>query len=103
MRFQLVIQLPGDPAADLDALVALEDEITGRLGSGAEVDGHDIGASQGNIFVLTDSPEATFAEIRPLLSANGLLGVARIAYRNLEGEEYTILWPESFSGHFVVA
>ena len=103
MRFQLIIQLPGDASADLDTLVALEEELMGRLGPGAEVDGHDIGACQGNIFVLTDSPADTFAHIRPLLLQNGLLGVARVAYRNLKGGKFTVLWPESFPGQFVVA
>jgi len=103
MRFQLIIQLPGDTSADLDGLVTLEDELVGQLCSSAEVDGHDIGRSQGNIFVLTDSPAATFAQIRPLLLQKRLLGEARVAYRNLSGGAFTVLWPESFSGQFVVA
>jgi hypothetical protein len=103
MRFQLIIQLPGDASADLDTLVALEEELIGRLGPGAQVDGHDLGASQGNIFVLTNSPADTFAHIRPLLAQNGLLGVARVAYRKLQASEFTVLWPESFPGQFVLA
>ena len=103
MRFLLIIQLPGDSPADLDTLLALESQLEPVLGSGAEVDGHDIGACQGNIFVLTDSPADTFAHIQPLLRQNGLLGSARIAYRNLEDGEFTVLWPEGFSGQFTLA
>ena len=102
VRFQLIIQLPGDASGDLDRLVALEDVLIDRLGPDAEVDGHDIGSSQGNIFVLTTSPECTFAQVRPLLLESGLLGVTRVAYRNLEGGKFTVLWPESDSGQFVV-
>ena len=102
MRFQLIVQLPGDAGADLDTLVALENELIGRIGFGAEVDGHDIGMSEGNIFVLTDAPRDTFAQIQPLLRQRGLLGVARVAYRTLEGGTFTVLWPEAFTGRFEV-
>jgi hypothetical protein len=102
MRFQLVIQLPGG-TFDLDALVALKNGITRLVGSNSEVNGYYLGDAQRNIFVLTNSPEDTFARVQPLLLEKRLLGVARIAYRNVREDQYTVLWPESFSGKFVVA
>jgi hypothetical protein len=102
VRYQLVVQLPSDGVADLDTLTALEDELIDALGSIAEADGHDIGAGEGNIFVHTDDPAETFVHVRELLVRKGLLAAARVANRELEGEKYTVLWPEHFNGDFAI-
>jgi hypothetical protein len=102
VRYQLVVQVSGDTSGDLDALVALENEIVDVLGSTGEVDGHDIGSGEGNIFVLTDRPVEAFSQIRSLLAERRLLTSARVAYRNAGGERYTVLWPEESDGPFRV-
>ena len=102
LRYQLVVQIPGDGVADLDALVALENDLADVLGDSADIDGHDIGSGQGNIFILTDGPAETLGQVRPLLAKRGLLAAARIAYRESLGERYTVLWPERFDGVFQI-
>jgi hypothetical protein len=102
VRYQLVVQIPGDTASGFDALVALENDLVDALGASADVDGHDIGSGEGNIFIFTDRPVEAFSQIRPLLAQRGVLASARVAYRNAGGERYTVLWPEKFDGNFQV-
>ena len=47
-------------AIDLDALVALEDRLEQDVNGAYEVDGHDAGAGEMNIFILTDDAVSTF-------------------------------------------
>jgi hypothetical protein len=85
--YQLVIQRPVE---DLDGLIELEDAIREQLGDAGEVDGHDIGVGESNVFVLTDQPKAAFERLRALVAA---LPSARAAYRRLTSSEWTILYP----------
>jgi YD repeat-containing protein len=66
---------------------------TGNV-SPSEVDGHDAGSGEMNIFVHTDNVQDAFAEIKGLLAARAALNSARVAYREIGKNEYTILWPE---------
>lgn len=103
MRFQLILQFPVDSIAGLDSLVALEDELIVQLEDLAEVDGHDCGAGEMNIFILTDDPLAAFERAISLLSELGLLEKVTAAYRLLDGEDYSVVWPATFQGIFEIA
>ena len=103
MRYQLVLQFQGDSARDLDDLLKLEERLIDAVGVSAEVDGHDIGSGEANIFILTPSPEATFARVKPVLQAHNLLRVVDAAYRPLTGENYIRVWPEHSSKQFTAA
>ena len=102
MRYQVVLQLRGDSGADFDAIVALEDELYDSLSGLAEVDGHDIGSDEANIFVLTDDPQATFSEMQPVLTRLNLLTNCTVAHREVEGDSYTVLWPVNSTQAFRV-
>ena len=102
MRYQLVLQFPGNTLTNHDAMIALEDHLIDTLGSSANVDGHDSGSDECNIFVHTDQPAVTFQQARPSLVQAGLLLSLRAAYRRLDAEDYTVLWPEDFTGEFSV-
>ena len=102
MLYQLVFQFPGDSLADYDAMIALEDQFIAALGRSARVDGHDSGLGESNIFVLTDHPTSTFEQTRPSLERAGCLDSVRVAYRDLAGEDYTVLWPEGSTEEFAV-
>jgi hypothetical protein len=102
MKYLLVIQFRGDSVGVLDTVVAIEDEFIELLGQPA-VDGHDIGMGECNIFIFTDDPNATFTAVKPVLRRNGHLKTIKAAYRDVEGEDYTILWPRNFKGEFGVA
>jgi hypothetical protein len=63
------------------------------LAEGHEVDGHDVGSEEVNIFIHTDEPETAFHEIKALLQDNTSWRKARVAYRELDQSKYTVLWP----------
>ena len=101
MKHQLVLQWAVPfPIGNLDDLVALETLLIEELADGGEVDGHDGGSDEVNIFIHTDSPRETFNALQPILESRNLLHHTRAAYRDLEEEQYTVLWPvglKSFS------
>lgn len=102
-KYQLVLQWPNTGPTDFDQLVlvenTLETRLSGRLG---RVDGHDIGSGEMNIFILTDTPEKTFAECRSLIRSSRLASGLSAAYRTVDGEEYERLWPEASLAPFSV-
>ena len=91
MRFQLVLQFKGDWPDDLETLVNLEDAIIPILTS---VDGHDIGSGEANIFILTDCPEADFQAIFPLIAHFDKTPLLIAAFREIDQEDYTVIWPK---------
>lgn len=103
MDYQLVLQFRGNDLPDFDALVNLEDELQRLVESIADVDGHDMGSGEMNIFVLTADPVATFEQAKPLLSSASLLNKVGVAYREMSCDAFTVIWPESSMEAFVVA
>lgn len=103
MRYQLVLQFRGDSLADYDQMVALEDRLIDDLGHSAKVDGHDCGSGETNIFIFTTDPAATFWRVRQTLTQEGRLETVTAAYRDVEGERYTVLWPEGSTQKFRIA
>lgn len=94
MKFQVVLQLPASSVDEFDGMVEIEELLIERLGAQSEVDGHDFCAEETSIFVYTDDPHRTFEEIRSILSGHMLWTHARIAYRQVDGTEYSLLWPK---------
>jgi hypothetical protein len=92
MKYQLVLQFPHESLVDYDSMVALEDELLKALGPEHDVDGHDWGSGEMNIFIHSDEPRAAFDAARRLIPAD-LHRSLKAAYRNLEGETYTVVWP----------
>ena len=84
-------------------MIALEEQFIAVLGRSAQVDGHDSGSGESNIFVITDHPASTFEQVRPSLERAGCLASVRVAYRDLASEDYTVLWPEGSTEEFAVA
>jgi hypothetical protein len=103
MRYQLVLQFRGDTLADYDAMIALEDRLIADLGNTAKVDGHDCGSGETNIFIFTSDPELTFWRVRQTLKSTGQLQAVTAAYREVNGEQFTTLWPEHSRDKFRVA
>jgi hypothetical protein len=102
MRYQLVLQFPGDALSDFDAMVALEDALIEDLGHSADVDGHDCGSGETNIFIFTPKPELTFATVRQRLEQEGRLSSVIAAYRPADGEHYTVIWPVGAAHDFKI-
>jgi len=97
MKYQLVLQFGAAVLEDFDRFVALEDQLLEELGGLATVDGHDFGLGQFNIFILTDEPVASLNSAHQIVTNQEIHNDMRSAYRELDGEDYVILWPSSLT------
>lgn len=93
MKFQVVLQWPADSLDDFDEMVRLENLLIAKLSRRSEVDGHDFGSGETNIFILTDDAHRVFQEIEGILSGHALWPKARVAYRHIDGVGYNVLRP----------
>lgn len=93
MKYQLVLQQTGSSIEDYDRVIDVECELEELLGDLADVDGHDFGSGEANIFIMTDDPKTTFNTVRPFLEESGALSEMRVAYRAVESDEFKVLWP----------
>lgn len=93
MNYQLVLQWPSF-TIDYDAMVEIEDTLLKKLNSQADIDGHDIGLGESNIFIHTDNPSGTFAKVKTILCTTSSWKDIRVAYRDISSNRYTILWPK---------
>src|SRR5688572_11393860 len=100
--YQLVLQFPA-AVVDFDGLIAIEDELIRVIGGSANVDGHDFGSGEGNIFILTNDVSETWEVVLPALEDLSVESDATVAYRTVDGEQYTVLWPRGFTGQFSIA
>ena len=100
MKYQLVIQFSGESEGDFDRLIELEDELEELLSDESEVDGHDFGSGEMNIFILTNEPSGTFEQVKSALTKKDL-STMKAAYRDIESENFSILWPKGLA-EFVV-
>ncbi|MFJ1268538.1 hypothetical protein ACD661_08230 [Legionella lytica] len=95
MEFQLVIQLLEEPYNDIDLIADLEDKLEGSL-IDAEVDGHDIGNGEVNIFIHTNTPADILKRVKSILEEECFdLAHVKIAYRKFDAENYLPLWPDN--------
>ena len=97
MRYQLVLQFPSSSINEYDAFVEIEDLLAENLKSGSEIDGHDIGSDEFNIFILTDNPQESFGQVKTIVGGRPHWRGARVAYREVDGSRYTILWPNGLT------
>jgi hypothetical protein len=89
----LVLQWPASSIEEYDTMIEIENLLIKALPNDDRVDGHDAGSGELNIFIEADDPERTYHLIRSALSHRGEWSKIRIAYRNVEGGPYTVLWP----------
>jgi hypothetical protein len=102
VKYQLVLQFPERWLWSFHSLIRLEDQLIRKLGNSADVDGHDCGAGEMNIFIMTNEPVETFRKIRPLLARKLWLRLSAAAYREEGSETYTVIWPEGSEKPFIV-
>ena len=94
MKFQLVLQFSTAEMEQFDALVALEEDLIQNLPATSEVDGHDFGSGEFNIFIVTDQPREAFEVAQALITIESFRDQLKAAYRQQGKEEFVILWPE---------
>ncbi len=104
MKHQLVLQFQGDDDDTLEKVIALEDKLIEAFeGSTAvEVDGHEPGDGVTNLVLLTKNAAKVWEKIEPMVeeAASDDLEINAVAYRDLDGEEFTVLWPANYDGEF---
>ena len=100
MKYQLVVQFE-ENLISYEELIKLENLLIEQLHDSSEIDGHDVGSGEINIFILTNDPEVLFERIKSLLPEN-IIKKSKIAYREVAKEEYSILWPSSLKKFRIV-
>jgi hypothetical protein len=93
MKYQLVLQFQAESMKDFNELVALEDLLIENLLPHSEVDGHDFGSSEFNIFILTDQPSESFSAAEITIGHYHPQQTLRAAYRELDQDHFVVLWP----------
>ena len=100
-EYQLVFQLRGSSQLDFEEMIALEGELRSGIGELGEVDGHDVGQGQMNVFVLTPSPIRCFERVRLLPGFARAMPRLKVAFRPLDGDGYEVLHPPGLSSFTV--
>ncbi|WP_045835936.1 hypothetical protein [Hyphomicrobium sp. 99] len=106
MNHQLVLQFQGDDDDTLERVIALEDRLIEVLGgsTAAEVDGHETGDGVINLILLAKNAAKVWEKIEPIVEdASDELDINAVAFRNLDAEEFTVLWPVDYEGEFELA
>jgi hypothetical protein len=101
-KYQLVLQFDAKSLKDFDRLTAFEGKLAAHLGGLADVDGHDFGSDELNIFLFTDQPLVASEKAHAFLKTQEVPNYMRAAYREVSGEEYVILWPSNLT-HFQIS
>lgn len=89
VKYQLILQCKATSKQDFDRLVAFEERLNEELNN--QVDGHDFGSGEFNIFLLTDDVEKTFKKVQALVKDQEIPHCMKAAYR--DGDGFVILWP----------
>jgi len=101
MKYQLVLQMPASSIQDYDKMIELEEIIIEMLGGLGDVDGHDAGSGEMNIFILTDEPESAFERIKALFGMRDLMSDLKVAYREIGKNDFVIIYPPDLT-HFTI-
>jgi len=101
---QLVLQLSpwGAGIDSYDRLIAMESALVDALAAEAEVDGHDMGSNEANVFIFTNRADETFTKCLPVVTQLGLLNRLSAGYRTDGNEEYIRVWPQEDGSPFTV-
>lgn len=100
MQYQLVLRFRNSSFERPDDIQLLERALTDTLGDTAQVDGHDTGPRDTNIFILTPDPASAFRRSKPALQGLSLLDKVTAAYRLEGGARFTVVWPLGYGRKF---
>lgn len=93
MQYLLVLQWSVASDSDFDELIALENALEESLDESSDLDGHDIGPTEINIFIYTERPTESFLAAQGAAATWSRWPEVRAAYRSIGGETYTPVWP----------
>lgn len=89
-----MIQFKQEFFDDLELLVKLEDQLENSLFD-ADIDGHDVGNGELNIFIHTNDPTNTLEETKAVLENQDIdLEAVKVGYRDFSSNTYVPIWPE---------
>jgi hypothetical protein len=106
MNYQLILQFQGDDEDTLDRVIELEDRLIDALDGSttAEVDGHESGDGVINLILLAKNATKVWEKIEPIVEgASDELDINAVAFRQLDADDFTVLWPTDFEGEFELA
>jgi hypothetical protein len=103
MKYQLVLQWRAQDGPDYDALIEIEETLIEKLSSDNDVDGHDFGTDEANIFIDTNDPANSFQEIKEILENCKYWHGLNAAYRDVKNGDFVALWPTQGPHHFKVS
>lgn len=102
MKYEMILQWPVASIEDYDRVIEIEELLIDNLQGNCEVDGHDGGSGEMNIFIFTNEPAETFNEIRTLLENHCAWDKIRVAYRAVKETRHIVLWPSDLHDFHVV-
>jgi hypothetical protein len=106
MTQQLVLQFQGDDEDTIDKVIELEDRLIDALEGmiSVDVDGHEPGEGMVNLFLVAKNPAKVWEKIEPLIeeAASEDLEINVVAFRPIDGEDFTVLWPSDYEGEFEI-
>lgn len=92
-EFQLVLQFRPWGNRSPKVLHAVEERLEAEDALDEDVDGHDFGSGEANIFLFTADPLRTITRCIPAVAAEGLLDLLGAGYRRVNEDQYVRVWP----------
>lgn len=93
MKSQLVLQWCEPNLPDFDQLIAIEESLIAVIDQYGEIDGHDVGAGQCDIFIETHEPMICFDALRLACGGESWFATLAAGYRRLDEQAYKPVWP----------
>jgi hypothetical protein len=100
MQYQLVYRFRKSSLERPDVIQSLERALAESLGDAVQLDGHDIGPREVNLFLMTSDPVAAFRRSKPDLERLALLDKVTAAHRVEGGARFTVIWPLGYGRKF---
>ena len=93
LKYQIVIQFPEIFFPDIATILAFEEKLSSSLPHTQSYDGYDSGGGTTNFILYSNTPKAVLANFRKYLGTNKVEKKVRIAYRSVDSNIWTTLWP----------
>ena len=102
MHYQLALHFQGATLPDHATMNELQRDLSQVLGASATLAGHDMGVDAATVFIHTANAKATFKRCKPVLARLAAFPGVTAAYRLLDEDSYSVLWPQQFRGQFAL-
>lgn len=102
MQSQLVLKFRR-PALDATGVAGLERQLRDTLGESVEMDGHNDGLRDIDVFIITEDPASTFRRCKPVLEQMQVLDRVVVAHRFVGGLQFKVIWPLRWDRKFSVS